>query len=383
MSVDAGGEEIVDAELVDKGQDVVPVNEPAPRLLVDLHTVLFPGQELPTTANRPKYTMRDLELSPETAAKLQASDPAETGPMKAFKKWCEDKGHVAVPCSTTTFTEYAAHLMSRDLKASTIKNYMSLVRTAMPPGKKPDNSLYLRLLASYRRDNKRALRRREAFPITLSYLVPMMEKAEAGGRPIGIRDAALFAFGYMFLGRSREDVDMEIEDLTILVDRMNVWLAEDKTHKSEEQTIPLRDRPDVQLIGRMGRWLEYLADHGITSGPVFRHLLKNGIPATAETRAKKAPVRGLHLRPHVVNERVKYWFAKAGLVGDGRPITSHGLRAGAATDLAENGATTQELEEAGRWAAGSPVVRLYVRPAQAQKKNAFDKIPVHDPTKRT
>lgn len=378
MSLRELDDEIVDAELVGD-TELVMIEPPAPRLLIDHDTVLYPGQELPTTIGGPTYSERDLYVSPETAAILQDSDPTDTGPMRAFKAWCAPEGRVPVPCTTATYTEYSRHLMARGLKVSTIKNYMSQIKTAMPPGKKPDNSLYLRLLADYRKNNKRALRRREAFPLTLSYLVPMMEKAEADGRPIGIRDAALFAFGYMFLGRSREDVDMEIEDLQILVDRMNVWVAEDKTHKGEDQTIPLRDRPDVQLIRRMNRWLEYLAGHGITTGPVFRHLLKNGAPATEETRAKTATARGLRLRPHVVNERVKHWFAKAGLVSDGRPITSHGLRAGAATDLAANDATAQELEEAGRWASGSTVVRLYVRPAQAQKRNAFDKIPVHAP----
>ncbi|WP_406349959.1 hypothetical protein OHB10_46215 [Streptomyces sp. NBC_01597] len=63
--------------------------------------------------------------------------------------------------------------------------YMSLIKTAMPPGKKPDNSLYLRLLENYRKNNKHALRTRRAFPITLPYLIPMMEKAEADSRPIG------------------------------------------------------------------------------------------------------------------------------------------------------------------------------------------------------
>ncbi|GAA0914234.1 hypothetical protein [Streptomyces thermoalcalitolerans] len=138
---------------------------------------------------------------------------------------------MAVPCTTATFTEYGRHLMARGLKVSTIKNCMSRIRTAMPPGKKPDNSLYLRLLANYRKTNKRALRVRQAFPLTLPYVVPMMEKAEADGRPIGIRDAAMFAFGYLFLGRSIEDVDLIIEDLTVMDDRVVVWLAEDKTHK--------------------------------------------------------------------------------------------------------------------------------------------------------
>jgi hypothetical protein len=106
----------------------------------------------------------------------------------------------------------------------------------MPPGKQPDPSLYLRLLAHYRRKNKRALRRREAFPITLPYLIPMMEKAEGDDRPIGWRDSAMFAFGYRVLGRSVEDADLDLQDLTILDDRVLVWLAEDKTHKGEEQT---------------------------------------------------------------------------------------------------------------------------------------------------
>jgi hypothetical protein len=136
----------------------------------------------------------------------------------------------------------------------------------------------------------------------------------------------MFAFGYRFLGRSIEDADVMIEDLTVLDDRVVVWLAEDTTHKNEAQTIPLKDRPDIQLVRRMRRWLDYLASVGITTGPVFRHLLKNGMPATEETRAKTATTRGVHLRGHVVNERVKCWFAAAGLLSDGRPVTSHGLR---------------------------------------------------------
>ncbi|MGP4046851.1 hypothetical protein [Streptomyces sp. 2A115] len=104
------------------------------------------------------------------------------------------------------------------------------------------------------------------------------------------------------------------------------------------------------------------------------------MPATEETRAKTAPKCGAHLRGHVVNERVKHWFAKAGLVSDGRPVTSHGLSAGGATDLAEAGATDQELEDAGRWAKGSSIPRkVYVRPAQAGKKDPFDEVPVHNP----
>ncbi|MFF9901264.1 tyrosine-type recombinase/integrase [Streptomyces longispororuber] len=372
-------DDVVDAELVDDNV-LALVDDPSSQPLVDHNTVLFPGQDLPTAADGPRYSERDLYVSAETAALLKQKDPTETGPMQAFKKWCAQHGRVAYPCTTATYTEYGRHLMARGLKVSTIKNYMSLIKTAMPAGKQPDNSLFLRLLENYRKNNKRALRVRRAFPIRLPYLVPMMEKAEADGRPIGWRDAAMFAFGYRFLGRSVEDANLEIEDLTFINGGLRVWLPEDKTH-DEEQNLVLMDRPDLQLVPRLTRWLDYMAEQGITSGPVFRHVLKNGTVAGPETRAKIATEdRGLHLRGQTINERVKYWFSAAGLVTDGRHVSSQGIRAGAATDLAQNEATDEELERAGRWRPGSRVPRtVYVRPAQAERNDPFVRVPVHAP----
>lgn len=359
---------------------------PAARPLVDAHTVLMPGEEIPTSDDpRTTYTERDLYVSKETEQALKEAEregsPQRRTAMRLFEAWCAEQGRVAKPCTTATYTEYGRHLMAKGLKVTTIRHYMSLVRTSMPTGKKPDNSLYLTLLAQYRKKNKRALRRKEAFPITLPYLVPMMEKAEADGRPIGWRDSAMFAFGYRFLGRSIEDVDLDLEDVTILDDRVLVWLAEDKTHKGEEQTIPLHDRPDLNLVFRLRRWVGYLAEQGITSGPLFREVLRSGKVATSATRARKGAIkRGDYLRPQTVNERVKLWFATAGLQSDGRPVSSHGLRAGGATDLGISGATDEELWEAGRWKKGSPIPReRYVRPVRDAHRDLFQKVPVHDP----
>ncbi|MFE6903891.1 hypothetical protein ACFVFJ_44935 [Streptomyces sp. NPDC057717] len=197
------------------------------------------------------------------------------------------------------------------------------------------------------------------------------------------RDAALFAFGYRFLGRSREDVDADLEDLTILDDKIVVWLAEDKTHKGEEQTLYLHDREDLRLVFRMRRWVDYLASQGITTGPVFREVLRSGKIASLETRMTRgdgATKRGAYLRPQTVNERVKLWFNAAGLMSDGRPVSSQGLRAGGATELGTNGATDEELEEAGRWKKGSRIPReRYVRPAKNAAKDPFKKVPMHSP----
>ncbi|MFI6020579.1 hypothetical protein ACIBCP_23430 [Streptomyces sp. NPDC051287] len=352
-------DEVLDAELVVDGE-LVPARSVG-RPLVDQHTVLMPDEKIPTSEDPgTTYTARDLYVSEETAQAIKEAEeegsPQRRTAMRLFEAWCAEQGRVAKPCTTATYTEYGRHLMAKGLKVTTIRHYMSLVRTTMPAGKKPDNSLLLLLLTQYRKKNKRALRRKEAFPITLPYLVPMMEKAEADDRPIGWRDWAMFAFGYRFLGRSVEDVGLDLEDLTILDDMVVVWLAEDNTHKGEEQTIYLHDREDLRLVFRMRRWVGYLAEQGITTGPVFREVKRNGTVASSETRAKTATKRGDYLRPQTVNERVKLWFAKAGLKTDGRPVSSHSLRAGGATDLGMNGATDEELEEpaAGRRARASP-----------------------------
>ncbi|OVZ99563.1 hypothetical protein B9W64_37865 [Streptomyces sp. CS159] len=386
MSLRDQDEEIVDAELVEDGELVRAA--PAARPLVDAHTVLMPGEEIPTSDDpRTTYTERDLYVSEETAQALKEAEregsPQRRTAMRLFEAWCAEQGRVAKPCTTATYTEYGRHLMAKGLKVTTIRHYMSLIRTSMPPGKKPDNSLFLLLLGQYRKKNKRALRRKEAFPITLPYLVPMMEKAEADDRPIGWRDSAMFAFGYRFLGRSIEDVDLDLEDLTIIDDRVFVWLAEDKTHKGEEQTITLHDREDLRLVFRLRRYVDWLAEQGITTGPVWREILRSGKVATPETRATKgggATKRGIYLRPQTVNDRVKYWFAAAGLKSDGRPVSSHGLRAGGATDLGMAGATDEELEEAGRWKKGSRMPReRYVRPTRDAGRDVFKRVPVHNP----
>ncbi|MCX5054034.1 MULTISPECIES: hypothetical protein [unclassified Streptomyces] len=101
----------------------------------------------------------------------------------------------------------------------------------------------------------------------------------------------MLAFGYRFLGRSVEDANLEIEDLTSINGGLLVWLPEDKTH-DEEQNLVLLDRPDIQLVPRLTRWLDYMADQGITTGPVFRHVLRSGKVASAETQGKTAMARG-------------------------------------------------------------------------------------------
>ncbi len=119
-------EEIVDAELVEDGELVRAA--PAVRLLVDAHTVLMPGEAIPTSDDpRTRYTERDVYFNEETAQAIREAEeeasPQRRTAMRLFEAWCAEQGQVAKPCTTKTYTDYGHHLMARGLKVTTIRNY--------------------------------------------------------------------------------------------------------------------------------------------------------------------------------------------------------------------------------------------------------------------
>jgi hypothetical protein len=77
------------------------------------------------------------------------------------------------------------------------------------------------------------------------------------------------------------------------------------------------------------------------------------------------------LSPTAISERVKVLAANAG-VRKPAAITSQGMRAGAATDLATAGVTGNRLARAGRWREDSTVPeRVYVRPLHDRTEDPF------------
>ncbi|MEU6672286.1 hypothetical protein [Streptomyces sp. NPDC046727] len=68
-AVDLDEVEVVEGELVD--DELLPATVPPAKPLVDQHTILYPGQAMPTMEDGPRYTRRDYEVSPETARRLE------------------------------------------------------------------------------------------------------------------------------------------------------------------------------------------------------------------------------------------------------------------------------------------------------------------------
>ncbi|WP_158710136.1 hypothetical protein [Streptomyces katrae] len=103
MEAPVEGAEVLEAELVD--EDLLPATVPpaaAPRPLLERHTILHPGDAVPTEADTPTYTRRDFEVSPATAERLKnKAAPANTN--RNYNSRGALNRRVARPCTTATY----------------------------------------------------------------------------------------------------------------------------------------------------------------------------------------------------------------------------------------------------------------------------------------
>ncbi|GAA3122633.1 hypothetical protein GCM10020254_82140 [Streptomyces goshikiensis] len=154
---------------------------------------------------------------------------------------------------------------------------------------------------------------------------------------------------YGMLYRAVEVTNLLVRHVRLDTDGVWVWTAKSKTRRSGKGRWRfIRDRPDLQITARVRAWLadlrelsEPTAGHQNPAGgesaylpnkPLFRALTTLG---NLKRRAN-AKVRGLFLTGRAVNEMVKARSAAADVsVINGLKVTSHSLRAGPNTDLAE------------------------------------------------
>lgn len=371
--------EILDAELLDEDPDpspgALPARAPRPRYLVDRHTVLAPGELPPTAEDEPAYTEADFRITAPTAD-LRARSGADNtrinrdAAVRRFETWCAAAGRVARPCTDATFLEYTGHLTRQvpRLKADTIAIYLGHIWRWQPSGRRPERAEADDMLTTYRREHPRTTRKRQAPPLQLPDVLAMLAAVDED-TATGKRDAALLVVMYLMLGRRSEPAALDIEYIEVLDHQVVLDLDADKTHQDGQGLDPirLRDRPDLRPVARVRAWLRWLKSQGITTGPLFRQL-STGDQLTARARSTSPQAR---LSPAAIGERIKVLAAAAGIEKP-TAITSQGVRAGAATDLAQAGVTGKRLARAGRWRENSTVPeRVYVRPLHDQGEDPF------------
>lgn len=374
-------EEVIDAELVD--DDHLPAttgSAPVARPLVDRHTILVPGEALPTEAEQPTYTERDLYVSKATAERLKnKSKPKNTSrtydnQRDLFRRWCETQGRVARPCTTATYVEYVATLIEEGRAPNAISVAMSAIRTWMPDDKKPGTTEARGMLNEYKKEWNKRVGVKKAPAITDDMIRAMVATCDPG-HPIGIRDRAVLLLGRGALNRRSELADLTIGNVTVEPDGVALHFTSSKTDqeaKGEETFIPAWDDPAIDPVHATRAWLNTLHQLRVRDGAFLRALTREG---RLQSRIR-ATDRGEHVTGDAINEWVRRRAKLANIKG-WEKITAHGLRRGGAQAIADVGG---DPTKQGRWNEGSAVVkREYLDRASNRRDNPWLKLARPEP----
>ncbi|MFI8265306.1 hypothetical protein [Streptomyces sp. NPDC085665] len=401
--------EIVDAELVEDGA-VVPAAAAAPAApayVVNRHTILGPGELPPRADESTRFTEIDFEVSESVKRRANERGARNTrvnrkSSRARFEQWCESQGRVARPTTTTAnVAEYFGHLMEKGKEdgtkysPDTLLAYCARIVSWYPKGERPDGSLIREMIEDYRLEEyiPAGGEKEQSAGLTLKYLVRVLAKIDESTR-IGRRDAAMLVLQYGMLYRSVEVTNLLVKQIRVDTDGVWVWTAKSKTRRSGKGRWRfIRDRPDLRITARVRAWLADLRelfeptahDQNPVGGepayqpakPLFRALTTLG---NLKRRAN-AKVRGLFLTGRAVNEMVKARAAAADVaIIAGLKVTSHSLRAGPNTDMAEAEVPLAERNEAGDWNPDSTLADdVYNRPdgsIDISKHDPLDAVPL-------
>lgn len=263
--------------------------------------------------------------------------------LKAWMAWCERSGRLAFPADPCDVANYLAERGAAGQSVSTMRTIVAAVRAGHDAKGLPFNSVAPvigRTLQGIRNLNPRLPRQAE--PMRAIDVLELM--ADAGVDPIGRRDAALLALGYVFALRRSElaALDLEVQGdgdgaLRITAKSMEVVFAISKTNSGTPETVTVPRFENVAAVKAVEAWIDVA---GVRPGePVLRSVSKSG-------------VIGGRLHPQsiakIIKARVKNYYlaqgaprSKAAL--EAARFSGHSLRVGFCVSAAEGGADIRSV----------------------------------------
>ena len=165
------------------------------------------------------------------------------------------------------------------------------------------------------------------------------EVGELGERLIDLRNRALLAVAYDAMLRRSELISLQVSDL--MFDHngsATLFLRSAKTDPEGAGNVLFLARDTADMVRD---WLE---GSGISRGPLFRAVRKNGIP-------------GGGLDPSQISRIYKSMAVQAGFKGFAGGLSGHSARVGAAQDMIASGIGLAAILQAGRWKSAVMVSR--------------------------
>jgi integrase len=214
--------------------------------------------------------------------------------------------------------------------------------------------------------------------------------AGAAETAAGRRDRAVVLLGFALLARRAELAALSISDIEhVPGEGLAVTIRASKTDQSARgvvRRIHYASAEAVCPVRAVLAWLAYLAERGITTGPLFTRVDRWGNLGAGAGGRYRAEQDG-RLRPQAIGDIIAAACAAAGLTaagqgtpggaqavppttapgeppaGERRRYTGHSLRRGGATSMLRAGAQPLDVSRHGRWADGSRSFAGYVEEA--------------------
>lgn len=320
-------------------------------------------------------------LSPAARAAVEAGVPAETrkayqDDIRQYQMWCAELRQQPFPCSADRLTEYATYLTAGAGVApgSVERARWAIVKHHRLAGQTPpDTSGLVAVLKGYRaylaetKDPKASPHK--ATPAGKDTLAEMMGALDRT-RPKGRRDAAVILLGFAIGARRSELAGLDIGSIAVSDRGIQVEVYRKKTRLMDSPVV--RFQPNTVLCPARAtvRWIEYLAQCGRASGPLFvridrwRHLapqiIRDGRPIGDSAG---------RLTGQAVGDIIRSAALTAALEGR---WTGHSLRRGLATSMHEAGHDRRLIERQGGWTAGSKAVSGYIDDADRWLYDVLD-----------
>lgn len=312
----------------------------------------------------PVHRSVDMELSPTTIARIERAPSDHT--LRAYRKWitdftdwCQHVGRVSLPATPQTLAEYVSHLADRNKGIPTIEIAVAAIRFQHAGAgyeKQPTGKLSTLVARTHARERADAgARTGQATPILIDTLRAMVDTCSPDTAR-GQRDRLILVLGWSAMLRRSELAALQLGDITQTSDGLTIYIARSKTDKDAKGAwvpIPHGTHPDTDPARVWDRWVQTLAEHGVTTGPLLRRVGQTGRI-------------GDRITGDGINDIVRAAARRAGLTGS---YTAHSLRAGGATAAYRAGAVVSSIAEHGRWAKNSPVVLGYIRSVDKWRDN--------------
>jgi site-specific recombinase XerD len=330
-------------------------------------------------AYSPANTDADTTVSSRVLERIAASVPGSTrrayaGDWKNFAAWCTASGRGALPTTAETLAEYVSAMADDGKAPASIMRAISSIRVAHKlSGYYPPDTLAARaVVKTYR--NERAdqgeANERPAAALSVRQLKVIAESLDAS-EEIQLRDRLIFVLGWAMMARRGELVRLNIADVTEVDQGLDITVRKAKADQmavGRKAAVPYGSDPLTCPVRLMRAWLAVLAEHGITSGPLFRRIDRHG--HVGGDPAAEVAGRGSsdgRLDGASIRLIVRRAALRAGLPDDG--IKAHSLRAGGATGAYLGGADLLSIGRHGGWHDGSAVLTRYIRDVDRWKKN--------------